>query len=211
MSQTAGSPAVSLIYVVRNRTVTLNGTVASNLLSRLTAELVGYFLFYPPLITAERKDPSPSILVTTCTFPRPGPVSLRYVRLLSCIVFRYRKLSNTSCWIIFGSLNAVLVFFRRSGGSHQMSHWKQNKITSVWVWGRLRDFWVPGLSDRASVRTYRCFLCATWSLWLLLISLSLRTLLFLAPGLWINLKWHLKQKGYAVIRTGRVRTFGTVE
>ncbi|MCJ8733646.1 hypothetical protein PDJAM_G00226010 [Pangasius djambal] len=53
VSQSAGSPAVSLIYVVRNRTETLNGTVASNLLSRLTAELVGYFLFYPPLITAE--------------------------------------------------------------------------------------------------------------------------------------------------------------
>ncbi|XP_053355699.1 UPF0606 protein KIAA1549L isoform X1 [Clarias gariepinus] len=53
VSQSSGSPAVSLIYVVRNRTVTLNGTVASNLLSRLTAELVGYFLFYPPLITAE--------------------------------------------------------------------------------------------------------------------------------------------------------------
>ncbi|KAF5894478.1 uncharacterized protein DAT39_015819, partial [Clarias magur] len=53
VSQSAGSPAVSLIYVVRNRTVTLNGTATSNLLSRLTAELVGYFLFYPPLITAE--------------------------------------------------------------------------------------------------------------------------------------------------------------
>ncbi|XP_037395963.1 UPF0606 protein KIAA1549L isoform X2 [Pygocentrus nattereri] len=53
VSQSAGSPAVSLIYVVRNGSVALNGTVASNLLSRLTAELVGYFLFYPPLITAE--------------------------------------------------------------------------------------------------------------------------------------------------------------
>uniref|UniRef100_A0A8B9JKH5 KIAA1549 like n=1 Tax=Astyanax mexicanus TaxID=7994 RepID=A0A8B9JKH5_ASTMX len=52
-SQSSGSPAVSLIYVVRNDSVALNGTVASNLLSQLTAELVGYFLFYPPLITAE--------------------------------------------------------------------------------------------------------------------------------------------------------------
>ncbi|XP_028812352.1 UPF0606 protein KIAA1549L isoform X2 [Denticeps clupeoides] len=52
-SQSAGSPAVSLIYVVTNGTSTLNGTVASNLLSQLTAELVGYFLLYPPLITAE--------------------------------------------------------------------------------------------------------------------------------------------------------------
>lgn len=52
-SQSSGSPAVSLIYVVHNGSVTLNGTTASNLLSRLTAELVGYFLFYPPLITAE--------------------------------------------------------------------------------------------------------------------------------------------------------------
>lgn len=56
VSQSAGSPAVSLIYVVHNRSETLNGTMASNLLSRLTAELVGYFLFYPPLITAERKS-----------------------------------------------------------------------------------------------------------------------------------------------------------
>lgn len=54
-SQSSGSPAVSLIYVVYNGSVTLNGITASNLLSRLTAELVGYFLFYPPLITAERK------------------------------------------------------------------------------------------------------------------------------------------------------------
>ncbi|KAA0714623.1 hypothetical protein E1301_Tti017105 [Triplophysa tibetana] len=52
-SQSSGSPAVSLIYVVHNGSVALNGTTASNLLSRLTAELVGYFLFYPPLISAE--------------------------------------------------------------------------------------------------------------------------------------------------------------
>ncbi|KAL1256191.1 hypothetical protein QQF64_011736, partial [Cirrhinus molitorella] len=52
-SQSLGSPAVSLMYVVHNGSVTLNGTTASNLLSQLTAELVGYFLFYPPLITAE--------------------------------------------------------------------------------------------------------------------------------------------------------------
>ncbi|XP_056123865.1 UPF0606 protein KIAA1549L [Rhinichthys klamathensis goyatoka] len=52
-SQSLGTPAVSLIYVVHNGSVSLNGTTASNLLSHLTAELVGYFLFYPPLITAE--------------------------------------------------------------------------------------------------------------------------------------------------------------
>ncbi|XP_026087043.1 UPF0606 protein KIAA1549L-like [Carassius auratus] len=52
-SQSMGSPAVSLIYVVHNGSITLNGSTASNLLSQLTAELVGYFLFYPPLITAE--------------------------------------------------------------------------------------------------------------------------------------------------------------
>ncbi|KAF7665002.1 hypothetical protein LDENG_00156790 [Lucifuga dentata] len=53
VSQAAGSPAVSLVYTVRNRTVLLNGTIASNLLAKLSAELVGYFLFYPPLIIAE--------------------------------------------------------------------------------------------------------------------------------------------------------------
>lgn len=55
VSQAAGSPAVSLVYTVRNGTVFLNGTTASNLLSQLSAELVGYFLFYPPLMIAERK------------------------------------------------------------------------------------------------------------------------------------------------------------
>ncbi|KAM9860637.1 UPF0606 protein KIAA1549L [Aulostomus maculatus] len=53
VSQAAGSPAVSLVYTVKNGTVFLNGTTASNLLGRLSAELVGYFLFYPPLIIAE--------------------------------------------------------------------------------------------------------------------------------------------------------------
>ncbi|XP_013857342.1 UPF0606 protein KIAA1549L isoform X2 [Austrofundulus limnaeus] len=53
VSQTAGYPAVSLVYTVKNGTAYLNGTVASNLLGQLSAELVGYFLFYPPLIIAE--------------------------------------------------------------------------------------------------------------------------------------------------------------
>lgn len=56
VSQAAASPAVSLVYAVRNGTVFLNGTTASNLLGQLSAELVGYFLFYPPLIIAERKS-----------------------------------------------------------------------------------------------------------------------------------------------------------
>ncbi|KAG5839978.1 hypothetical protein ANANG_G00211220 [Anguilla anguilla] len=48
-----GSPSVSLTYVVRNGSAALNGTVSSNLLNRLTTELVGYFLFFPPLVIAE--------------------------------------------------------------------------------------------------------------------------------------------------------------
>lgn len=55
VTQTTGSPAVSLVYTVSNGTVLLNGTTASNLLGQLSAELVGYFLFYPPLTVAERK------------------------------------------------------------------------------------------------------------------------------------------------------------
>lgn len=55
VSQAASSPAVSLVYAVKNGSVFLNGTAASNLLCQLSAELVGYFLFYPPLIIAERK------------------------------------------------------------------------------------------------------------------------------------------------------------
>ncbi|RXM31720.1 UPF0606 protein KIAA1549L [Acipenser ruthenus] len=52
-SQSAESPAVTLIYVVWNQSVILNGTVSSSLLNQLTAELVGYYLFFPPLIIAE--------------------------------------------------------------------------------------------------------------------------------------------------------------
>lgn len=55
MSQEPGAASVSVLYVVKNQDVILNGTVASGLLNQLTAELVGYFLFYPPLIIAERK------------------------------------------------------------------------------------------------------------------------------------------------------------
>lgn len=55
MWQEPGAASVSVLYVVKNQDVILNGTVASGLLNQLTAELVGYFLFYPPLIIAERK------------------------------------------------------------------------------------------------------------------------------------------------------------
>lgn len=60
VSQVPSSPAVSLVYAVKNGSVFLNGTAASNLLCQLSAELVGYFLFYPPLIIAERKSQSSS-------------------------------------------------------------------------------------------------------------------------------------------------------
>ncbi|XP_043825850.1 LOW QUALITY PROTEIN: UPF0606 protein KIAA1549L homolog [Dromiciops gliroides] len=47
------SQAVTLTYVVRNQSVLLNGTVSSSLLSQLSAELVGFYLTYPPLTIAE--------------------------------------------------------------------------------------------------------------------------------------------------------------
>ncbi|XP_031731552.1 UPF0606 protein KIAA1549L isoform X2 [Anarrhichthys ocellatus] len=53
VSQEPGSPSVSLVYVVRNQDAILNGTISSGLLNQLTAELVGYFLFYPPMVIAE--------------------------------------------------------------------------------------------------------------------------------------------------------------
>lgn len=53
--QTGNSLAVSLVYVVWNGSVALNGTVASALINQLSAELVGYFLFFPPMIIAERE------------------------------------------------------------------------------------------------------------------------------------------------------------
>jgi hypothetical protein len=56
VSPVSRTPAVSLVYSVRNGSVFLNGTTASSLLGRLTAELVGYYLFYPPLVIAERES-----------------------------------------------------------------------------------------------------------------------------------------------------------
>uniref|UniRef100_A0A8D2LJ98 KIAA1549 like n=1 Tax=Varanus komodoensis TaxID=61221 RepID=A0A8D2LJ98_VARKO len=47
------SQAVTLFYVVRNESTVLNGTVSSNLLNHLSAELVGFYLTYPPLTIAE--------------------------------------------------------------------------------------------------------------------------------------------------------------
>lgn len=47
--------AVSVVYVVWNGSTALNGTMASGLINQLTAELVGYFLFFPPMLIAERK------------------------------------------------------------------------------------------------------------------------------------------------------------
>lgn len=55
VTQEPGSASVSVMYVVKNQDVILNGTVSSGLLNQLTAELVGYFLFYPPLVIAERE------------------------------------------------------------------------------------------------------------------------------------------------------------
>ncbi|KAF3854371.1 hypothetical protein F7725_022426 [Dissostichus mawsoni] len=51
--QEAGSPSISVVYVVKNQDAILNGTISSGLLNQLTAELVGYFLFYPPMVIAE--------------------------------------------------------------------------------------------------------------------------------------------------------------
>lgn len=49
------SQGVTLFYVVSNQSTTLNGTVSSNLLNQLSAELVGFYLTYPPLTIAECK------------------------------------------------------------------------------------------------------------------------------------------------------------
>ncbi|XP_060131425.1 UPF0606 protein KIAA1549L homolog isoform X2 [Zootoca vivipara] len=47
------SQAVTLFYVVKNESTVLNGTVSSYLLNHLSAELVGFYLTYPPLNIAE--------------------------------------------------------------------------------------------------------------------------------------------------------------
>jgi len=54
------SQAVTLFYVVNNQSTTLNGTISSNLLNQLSAELVGFYLTYPPLTIAECKYALPS-------------------------------------------------------------------------------------------------------------------------------------------------------
>ncbi|XP_048216970.1 UPF0606 protein KIAA1549L homolog isoform X2 [Perognathus longimembris pacificus] len=53
VSTSNASQAVTLVYVVGNQSAFLNGTVASSLLSQLSAELVGFYLTYPPLTIAE--------------------------------------------------------------------------------------------------------------------------------------------------------------
>ncbi|CAM4690518.1 unnamed protein product [Lepidochelys kempii] len=47
------SQAVTLFYVVSNQSTALNGTTSSYLLNQLSAELVGFYLTYPPLTIAE--------------------------------------------------------------------------------------------------------------------------------------------------------------
>ncbi|EMP28083.1 UPF0606 protein C11orf41 [Chelonia mydas] len=47
------SQAVTLFYVVSNQSTALNGTISSYLLNQLSAELVGFYLTYPPLTIAE--------------------------------------------------------------------------------------------------------------------------------------------------------------
>ncbi|XP_036875610.2 UPF0606 protein KIAA1549L homolog isoform X4 [Manis javanica] len=53
ISTSNASQTVILVYVVGNRSSFLNGTVASSLLRQLSAELVGFYLTYPPLTIAE--------------------------------------------------------------------------------------------------------------------------------------------------------------
>ena len=55
VSTSNASQTVTLVYVVGNRSSFLNGTVASSLLRQLSAELVGFYLTYPPLTIAERE------------------------------------------------------------------------------------------------------------------------------------------------------------
>nr|XP_021506471.1 UPF0606 protein KIAA1549L homolog isoform X1 [Meriones unguiculatus] len=53
VSTSNASQAVTLVYAVGNQSSLLNGTVASSLLGQLSAELVGFYLTYPPLTIAE--------------------------------------------------------------------------------------------------------------------------------------------------------------
>lgn len=59
VSTSSASQTVTLVYVVGNRSSFLNGTVASSLLRQLSAELVGFYLTYPPLTIAEREYVTP--------------------------------------------------------------------------------------------------------------------------------------------------------
>lgn len=68
VSTSNASQTVTLVYVVGNRSSFLNGTVASSLLRQLSAELVGFYLTYPPLTIAEREYVP--VLQGCCRFPR---------------------------------------------------------------------------------------------------------------------------------------------
>ncbi|XP_038620165.1 UPF0606 protein KIAA1549L homolog, partial [Tachyglossus aculeatus] len=53
LNTSSAAQTVTLFYVVKNQSLPLNGTVSSSLLNQLSAELVGFYLTYPPLTIAE--------------------------------------------------------------------------------------------------------------------------------------------------------------
>ncbi|XP_039767400.1 UPF0606 protein KIAA1549L homolog [Ornithorhynchus anatinus] len=53
LNTSSAAQTVTLFYVVKNQSLLLNGTVSSSLLNQLSAELVGFYLTYPPLTIAE--------------------------------------------------------------------------------------------------------------------------------------------------------------
>uniref|UniRef100_A0A3B3QS45 Uncharacterized protein n=1 Tax=Paramormyrops kingsleyae TaxID=1676925 RepID=A0A3B3QS45_9TELE len=95
------SQAVALTYVVRNGSESLNGTVSSGLLGQLSAELVGYFLFYPPLSIAERGCPRGSS--HTCRFLSDAASRLR-PDLVPCVLLSLAPHFVTGLLSISGSI-----------------------------------------------------------------------------------------------------------
>uniref|UniRef100_A0A3P9MJK4 SEA domain-containing protein n=1 Tax=Oryzias latipes TaxID=8090 RepID=A0A3P9MJK4_ORYLA len=92
VSQEPGSPSVTLVYMVKNEDTILNGTISSGLLNQLTAELVGYFLFYPPLVIAE---PLEYHNLNTSTATRSY-----WVITGKLLISTHRCTEQGGCWVI---------------------------------------------------------------------------------------------------------------
>lgn len=101
VSTSNASQAVTLVYAVGNQSSLLNGTVASSLLGQLSAELVGFYLTYPPLTIAEREYARLGLGQKGSVVSPGGPFSTKPEEPLLCyaahLVNYLQHLKSTAC------------------------------------------------------------------------------------------------------------------